>query len=110
VLDSFFPQLILPLILAAAYSFAGNIVPGHIYPIYMLLPAEQKITDRPKEMRKISPRYAAGFATQPGKTGVVKAMPVKFERKQPGLPSGFSGWTMPEQEAGVIKCREHDFL
>ncbi|RYE20882.1 MAG: hypothetical protein EOP51_16885 [Sphingobacteriales bacterium] len=74
------------------------------------MPVQQNRLDTPKEMRKISPRYAADFTTQPGKTGVVKTMPVKFEKKQPGLPSGFSGWNMPEQEAGVIKCRNHDFL
>ena len=41
----------------------------------------------------------------------IKTMPVKFEKKQkPEKPADFSSWSMPEQEMGVIKCREHDFL
>ncbi len=77
----------------------------------MQLVAEQQIVRPPKEIRKISPRYSADFADQPGKTGVIKTMPVKFEKKQkPEKPADFSSWSMPEQETGVIKCREHDFL
>ena len=81
------------------------------YPIHMQLVAEQNISNPPKQIRKISPRYSSGFTIEPGKTGVLKTMPVKFETKQqPGKPADFSSWNMPQQEMGVIKCREHDFL
>ena len=77
----------------------------------MQLVIEKKIADRPKRLRDISPRFSSDFTNQPGKTGVVKTMPVKFEKKeQPEKTTDFSSWSMPEQEMGVIKCREHDFL
>jgi hypothetical protein len=77
----------------------------------MQLVAEQNPVHSPKGIRKISPRYSSGLFNEPGETGVVKTMPVKFnKRQQPEKPADFSSWIMPEQEMGVIKCREHDFL
>jgi hypothetical protein len=77
----------------------------------MQLVAEQTPVHPSKRIRKISPRYSSGFFDEPGEPGVVKTMPVKFSiRQQPEKPADFSSWNMPEQEIGVIKCREHDFL
>lgn len=77
----------------------------------MQLAVEKPITQRPKKIREISPRFSPGLTNQHGKTGVVKAMPVKFGKKeQHEKTADFSCWNMPEQEMGVIKCREHDFL
>ena len=77
----------------------------------MQLVAEKKIAERPKRIREISSRFSSGLTNQPGKPAVVKTMPVKFEKKeQPEKASDFSSWSMPDQEMGVIKCREHDFL
>lgn len=77
----------------------------------MQLVAEKKIAERPKRIREISSRFSSDLTSQFGKPGVVKTMPVKFEKKeQPEKTTDFSSWSMPEQEMGVIKCREHDFL
>ena len=78
----------------------------------MSLLVEKKIINRPKKIRELTPRFSAfSLTSEPGKTGVVKAIPVNFEKKeQPEKTNDFSGWTMPRQEIGVIKCREHDFL
>jgi hypothetical protein len=78
----------------------------------MQLAVEKKVVNRSKKLRELaSPFSSFSVSIEPGKTGVVKTMPVKFEKKsQRGKTPDFSGWNMPEQEHGVIKCREHDFL
>jgi len=77
----------------------------------MQIALEKPIAHRPKKVRDISPRFSSGLTNQLDKVGVVKTMPVKFERKeQLEKTMDFSSWSMPEQEMGVIKCREHDFL
>ena len=73
--------------------------------------AIEKPIQHPKRMRKISPLFSSGLINQFDKAGVIKTMPVKFEKKQqPEKALDFSNWNMPEQEMGVIKCKEHDFL
>lgn len=77
----------------------------------MQLALEKPIIHRSKKMRQIPPRFSSALTSQLDKVGVVKAMPVKFEKKEQHEKNmDFSGWNMPEQETGVIKCREHDFL
>lgn len=78
----------------------------------MQLAVEKKIINRSKKLgERSAPFSSLGIRGEPGKIGVVKAMPVKFEKKQQQeKPLDFSSWNMPEQENGVIKCREYDFL
>lgn len=78
----------------------------------MQLAVEKKVINRSKKLRELSAPFSSfGIRSEMGKIGVVKAMPVKFEKKQQKeKPLDFSSWNMPEQENGVIKCRDHDFL
>ncbi|MGZ5218704.1 MAG: hypothetical protein ACXWV6_13210 [Chitinophagaceae bacterium] len=77
----------------------------------MQLALEKPILHRSKKIRQIPPRFSSASPNQLDKVGVIKAMPVIFEKKeQHERKSDFTGWSMPEQETGVIKCREHDFL
>ena len=74
---------------------------------------EQKlIVNRAKNKGVVSPLLSKfGHPDLLGTIAVVKKMPVKFEKKPISQKQGdFSSWNMPEQENGVIKCREHDFL
>lgn len=48
---------------------------------------------------------------QSAQKALIKTLPVRFEKKKQAVKefTDFSTWNMPEQESGVIKCRDHDF-
>ncbi len=76
----------------------------------MPLIEEKRIIDRTKRGHAAPLLTSLGGVDYRVSTAVVKAMPVKFEKKQlVEKPADYSSWNMPLQEDGVIKCREHEF-
>ena len=50
--------------------------------------------------------------TESGKIGIVKTLPLRFEKKERYIKRvvDFSTWCMPEQADGYIKCKRYDFF
>ena len=66
-----------------------------------------------KASHTIEPRSLSSFSliNRFGKVEIVNVLPEKVEKKEQYFKGeDFSGWCMPDQPAGYIKCRQYDFL
>ena len=73
----------------------------------------KKIPNRHGKLRGNSLRLSSfSLINESGKIGIVKTLPLRFEKKERYIKRvvDFSTWCMPEQPIGYIKCKRYDFF
>ena len=67
---------------------------------------QEKVGENPLRLSSFS------ITNESGKIGIVKTLPLRFEKKERYIKRvvDFSTWCMPEQAVGYIKCKRYDFF